>query len=189
MLVLSISSSAFAQGGMRMALIDVGYIFKNHAGFKTMREKLEQDVNLANVDFQNTRARLEAQQKALMILDKGSADYTTKEATLAREVADMNAALALQRNKFADREADIYYKVYQEVRDATAAYCSQNGIHVAVQFNGEPLATDQANMVQAEVARRIVYYEKSLDITPAVLSMMNSRAGTSANAGTGPRRQ
>lgn len=174
---------------MRMALIDVGYIFKNHAGFKTMRENLEQDVNLANVDFQNTRQRLEAKQQDLQNYKKSNTDYAAKEAELAREVAEMNAALALKRNQFSDREAAIYYQVYQEIRDATANYCKQNGIHVAMQFNGEQqLATDNPNMVQSEVARRVVYHDTSLDITPAVLGMLN-RAGSSASAGVAPNQR
>ncbi|MDA7977714.1 MAG: OmpH family outer membrane protein [Pirellulales bacterium] len=188
-LILTVSGAAQAQG-TRIALIDVGYIFKNHNGFKSMRQQLEQDVNLANVDFQTRRARLEEKQKTLLELKKGTTDYSTREAELAREAADMNAALVLERNKFSEREAAIYYQVYQEVREATAAYCQQNGIGAAMQFNGDKLATDNPGMVQAEVARRVVYYDAQLDITPAVLQMLHSRAGAaSANAGTGVRRQ
>lgn len=187
-LIMAVSGTAHAQGGMRIALIDVGYIFKQHKGFEAMRKSLEDEVNLANVDFQRRRQELQAKQQQLLDLKKGaSQDYTTLETSLARETADMNAALMLERNKFSEQEAKIYYQVYSEIREATKAYCLQNGIAVAMQFNGEQVSTDPS-MVQAEVARKIVFYDSNLDITPAVLQQVNARYNA-ANAGVAPRRQ
>ncbi len=186
-LIMAVSSAAQAQG--RIALIDVGYIFKQHKGFEAMRKTLEDEVNLANVDFQRRRQELQAKQQELLEYKKGATqDYANLEANLAREAADMNASLMIERNKFSEQEAKIYYQVYNEIREATAAYCRQNGISVVMQFNGEPVSTDPA-MVQAEVARKIVFYDQSLDITPAILQQINARYGGTANVGGAPRRQ
>lgn len=184
-LLMAVSGTAQAQ--TRMALIDVGYIFKNHAGFAASRKSLEDEVTLANADFSTRRERLQTLQKELAGLQKNNPTYTDRESQLARESSDLNAALLLQRNKFAEKEAGIYYQVYQEIRDATAAYCKQNGITFAMQFNGEPLAVDNPSMVQAEVARKVIYYDQGMDITPAVLQMINARGGAAAAAPNGVR--
>jgi Skp family chaperone for outer membrane proteins len=172
-----IVSAAAAQQmpAVGVALIDIGYIYKHHEGFKAQVAELEKAVNLADIDFKSRAERLKQQAGQLREMAPGSPEHKSLETALFREQQELNTQLTLQRKQFADREAAIYYSVYKEIQDEVAFFCQRNRIALVFRFNGEPLDTSNSATVLQQINRDVVYYDKPLDITPIILDQLNRK--------------
>lgn len=167
--------------GIGVALIDIGYIYKHHEGFKAQVAELEKAVNLADIDFKSRGERLRQQAAQLKELPPGSPDYKALETALFKEQQELNTQLTLQRKQFADREAAIYYSVYKEIQDELAFFCQRNRVALVFRFNGEPLDTSNSATVLQQINRDVVYYDKPLDITPIILDQLNRKRAAAIN--------
>lgn len=198
--VLSLSyliSVALAQAPARagaapsMALLDVSYIFKNHARFKGMMEDMKADVERAEAQVKTDREAIGKLAERLQEFRKGTPDYKQMEEELAKRQADLAVRVNLQKNEFLQREATIYHNVYQEILQATDYYAKQNNIDMVLRFNGDPVDVQRPDSVLTHINRPVVWYQKNLDITPAILQELNRTAinPASANRGAAPARQ
>ncbi len=185
MVVLSGGATAHAQqpGSLDVALIDLAYIFKNHNHFQSLKAGLQKDFDLAQVDFQTRRARIQQIAKQLEGFKPGSPERKQTERKLAQEQSNMQVEATLLKKQFIERDAKNFYDVYKQVVDEVGAYCKQRRIRLVFQFNGEPLDNNDPQSVPLQLTRKVVYYDKALDITPYILSQLN-RNGP---AGSRPR--
>lgn len=191
--MLGVSHSiVFAQGqpaptaGPRLALLDVSRIFKNHQRFKSMMEDMKADVERAEAQVKAERDTIGKMAETLQDLRKGSPDYKQMEEDLAKRQADMAVRVNLQKNEFLQREAKIYNAVYQEIWQATDYFCKQHQIDMVLRFNGEEVDVDRPDSVLTHINKPVVWYDRGLDITDAILTDLNR---TAVNPGTAGRPQ
>ncbi|MCE5301709.1 MAG: OmpH family outer membrane protein [Planctomycetaceae bacterium] len=175
-LVSPVAAQNRPAAGPNVALLDVSYIFKNHARFKAMMEEMKADVERAEVQVKGERDTINKLVERLQEIHKGTPDYKQMEQEIAKRQADLAVRVNLQKNEFVQREAKIYYTVYQEISQATDYYARQNGIDMVLRFNGDPVDTEQPQSVLAHINKPVVWYQKQLDITPAVLQELNRNA-------------
>lgn len=167
--------------GPNIALLDVSYLFKNHARFKGMMEDMKADVQTAENQVKAERDAITKLAERLGEFRKGTQEYQQSEEQLARRQADLAVRVNLQKGEFMQREAKIYYTVYQEIGQATDYYCKQNGVDMVLRFNGEKVDTDQPQSVLTYINKPVVWYQERLDITPNILQELNR---TAINPGT-----
>jgi Skp family chaperone for outer membrane proteins len=187
-------SAASAQGPAQpsgrptVALLDVSYIFKNHARFKGMMEDMKADVERAEAQVKSERDAINKLGERLQEFRKGTPDYKQMEEELAKRQADLSVQVTLQKNEFLQREAKIYHNVYQEIWQATDYYCKQNGVDMVLRFNGDPVDVERPDSVLSFINKPVVWYQKQLDITPAILQELNRTAIAPAANRAGPSR-
>jgi Skp family chaperone for outer membrane proteins len=167
------SPAAPAVRGPTIALLDVGYIFKNHNRFKGMKEDL-------TADAERTQAELKAEANAITQLGErlrefrsGTPDYKSMETQIAKRQAELNAKAQLWKRDMARNEAKVISSVYKEICDAADYYAQQHGIDMVLRFDGEPVDPEQIDSVWAHVGRPVVSYRSNMDITPAILQETN----------------
>jgi Skp family chaperone for outer membrane proteins len=163
-------------GGLNVALLDVTYIFNNHVRFKRMKEEMTADVERAQQQMTKDRDELKKLAEKLQEFNKGTQNYQQLEEELAKRQADLQVRVQLQKNQFVQQEATIYHNVYQEILQATEYYCKQNNIDMVIKFNGDPVDANNPQSIQNELFKPIVWYQKSLDITPAISQELNRSA-------------
>ncbi len=95
---------------------------------------------------------------------------------MAKRQADLQVRVQLQKNQFLQQEATIYHNVYQEILQATEYYCKQNNIDMVYKFSGDPVDVNRPDSVLNFINKPVVWYQKSLDITPAILQELNRTA-------------
>jgi len=178
---------ARSSGGPSIALLDVNYIFKNHARFKDQMQDMKADVQRAEEKVKAERDRLNKLAEGLQEFRKGTQDYKNMETELAKGQADLAVQVNIQKNEFLQREATIYHNVYQEILQATDYYCKQNGVDMVLRFNGDPVDVQRPDSVLNFINKPVVWYQKNLDITPTILADLNRsstpRARTDVNPG------
>ena len=191
--VLASGSPVQAQGGgSPVAIIDLSYIFKNHNRFKAMTDDMRAAVVRADEHLKAEKANIDALQKRLTDLGndfrKDSPEYKQLDADLTKKKIDLNAQIALQKKDFLEKEAKIYYSVYSEVLDEVQYFCDRNHISLVLRFNGDPINDTDPQEILKQLNKSVVYYNKSIDITPVILDSLNKRGGGPAPVNPGTAR-
>ena len=98
-----------------VAVIDVGYIFKNHARFKAAMEKMKEQVMAAENTLKAERDRINGMMEQIKGFNPGTPEFKKLEADIAKAQGDFNVTAQLQKKEFMDQEAKVYMQVYAEV--------------------------------------------------------------------------
>lgn len=171
--------------GPRLALIDVTHIFKNHIRFKGMMGDMKNDVKEADNWVKGERIAVGKLAERLQEFNRGTPDYKAMEEEVAKRQADLSVKVQLQRNEFLQREAKIYYNVYQEIWQATDYFARQHNIDMVLRFNGGQVDSARPDEVLSDINKQVVWYNRGLDITDAILAELNR---TAINPGAADRR-
>ncbi len=171
--------------GPRLALIDVTRIFKNHIRFKGMMGDMKDDVKKAESWVKGERIAVGKLAERLQEFNKGTPDYKAMEEEVAKRQANLSVKVQLQRNDFLQREAKIYYNVYQEIWQATDYFARQHNIDMVLRFNGGQVDSAKPDEVLSDINKQVVWYDRGLDITDAILAELNR---TAINPGAADRR-
>lgn len=164
------------------AVIDVGYIFKNHARFKQAMDKMKDEVMQAENALKAERDRINSLMETLKGFNVGTPEYKKLEAEVAKAQGDFSVNAQLQKKDFMDREAKVYLQVYNEIERAVSQFARDNGIAVVHRFDGDPVDSADRNRILGSITKPIVYYDPQIDITPDVLRMLNGAAVAGAPA-------
>ncbi|MFM8735151.1 MAG: OmpH family outer membrane protein [Pirellulales bacterium] len=162
------------------AVIDVGYIFKNHARFKTAMDKMKDEVLQAENALKAERDRINGLMEQLKGFNVGTPEYKKLEAEVAKAQGDFSVNAQLQKKDFMDREAKVYLQVYAEIERAVGQFARDNGIAVVHRFDGDPVDASDRNRILGSITKPIVYYDPQIDITPDILRMLNGAAVATA---------
>lgn len=179
------ATSPAQAGGGSVGIVDVSFVFKNHARFNAAMEKMKTEVQEYEKTLQARQQALTGERERLKQYKPGSEDYVKAERQLADKVAQLQIDTQLKKKEFLQRESTVYYKVYMEVTQAVREYAEQNRIDLVLRYNGERINPDDRASVLQGVNKAMVYHRSNLDITQNVLDRLN-RAATASRA---PRRQ
>jgi Skp family chaperone for outer membrane proteins len=175
-----VSVPAFAQAptqpsspAVHVAVVDVGYIFKNHARFKAIMDKMKDEVMTAENGLKAERDRINGLMEQLKGFNVGTPEYKRLEAEIAKAQGDFNVNAQLRKKDFMDQEASVYMKVYDEVEKAVTQFAREHRIAVVHRFDGDPVDSSDRNQILRGITKPIVYYEPGIDITTDILKMLN----------------
>ena len=169
-----------ASPASHVAVIDVGYVFKNHARFKTAMDKMKDEVLQAENALKAERDRINGLMEQLKGFNVGTPEYKKLEAEVAKAQGDFSVNAQLQKKDFMDREAKVYLQVYAEIERAVGQFARDNGIAVVHRFDGDPVDAGDRNRILGSITKPIVYYDPQIDITPDILRMLNGGAVAAA---------
>jgi Skp family chaperone for outer membrane proteins len=158
------------------AVIDVGYIFKNHARFKAAMDKMKDEVMAAENGLKAERDRINGLMEQLKGFNVGTPEFKKLEAEVAKAQGDFNVTAQLQKKDFMDREGKVYHQVYNEIEQAVSQFARQHGIAVVHRFDGDPVDSSDRNRILGNITKPIVFYDPQVDITPDVLKILNGAA-------------
>lgn len=167
------AAPADAPQGGAVAVVDVGYIFKNHSGFNTQMEAMKGEVQKYEETLRARHQELSQERDQLLQQFKpGTPNYDKLERELADKAAKLQVDTQLKKKDFLQREAKVYYDVYLEVSKAIEDFSNMNGIDLVLRYNGDEIDKDDRQSVLTGVNRAIVYH-RNLDITREILDRLN----------------
>jgi Skp family chaperone for outer membrane proteins len=158
-----------SQGPSAIALVDVNYIFKRHVRLRAQLKDLGADAEKVQKDFERQLQQLQEQKQQLNTMKAGTPDYTRLEESLVSQQSIIQGQISLKRKEFVQKEAHLYYNAYREITDEVAYYCQQHGVAIVLNFNGDTIHEENADDIARGISNKVVFYNKNLDITPAVL--------------------
>jgi Skp family chaperone for outer membrane proteins len=162
-----------ASPAAHVAVIDVGYIFKNHARFKQAMDKMKDEVLAAENGLKAERDRINGLMEQLKGFNVGTPEYRKLEGEVAKAQGDFSVNAQLQKKDFMDREAKVYMQVYAEIERAVSQFAREHGIAVVHRFDGEVADNSDRNRILGNITKPIVFHDPQIDITPDILRMLN----------------
>jgi len=162
-----------APGAGGVALLDVSYIFKNHARFKAMMSQMESDIEAAEQSVKKEKEAIKQLSDRMEEHRSGSPDYKALEEELARRSSDLQIRIQLQKKDFLQRQSKIHHAIYQEVLQEVEYYCASAGIAMVMRFNGDPIDVQKPDDVLRQINQQVVWFGKDRDITPIILERLN----------------
>jgi Skp family chaperone for outer membrane proteins len=171
--------------GTRVAVIDVALIFKHHDRFNGHMSDIKRDIEQFEAYVRDQQNSMKSKAEELKTYNATSPEYRTKETELARLQADLQIKIGQERKKFLEREAGVYYHIYQEIEKSVKAFAQRARIGLVLRFNSEDMKEDDRASVLQGVNRAVVYNE-GLDITPFIIADLNRRPFNPNDKPAGP---
>lgn len=175
-----------------LAVVDINYIFKNYAQFKTAMEGIKGDIQQAEAKLKVDREAIQTKENQAKEFQPSSPEFKQLDEEVARLKADFNIKASRTRKDFQEREAKVYYQTYLQVSSTVEYYAQQNNIGLVLRFNGDQVNPDRPEAILKAINKPVVS-QNNIDITPDVLALLNrggSPAGVApaASRGVAPRR-
>lgn len=161
-----------------VAVVDIDYIFKNHARHKQQMEAIRAEAATAEQWAQQEQASLKALAEQLKDHQPGTPTYSQIDDTLLRRQKEFEADVLKKRKDLMLREAKVVYSTYQEIVGEIQYFAAANGIMMVFRFNGTEPDPNNPEDVLRTINRWIVYQGAELDITPIILQRLNARVQT-----------
>jgi Skp family chaperone for outer membrane proteins len=147
---------------------------------------MKAEVKTFETSLQARGQQMNDLRKKMQPFAPGSPEYKKLEAEIMRVQADGQIAAAQKKKEFLEREAKIYFEVYNEVTAEVAKFAEQHGIGLVIRFNSEPIDPTNRQAV-LEGVNRAVIFQKNLNITNAILQRLEQTQVSNRPAAAAPR--
>lgn len=168
-----------ASGGTRISspvgVIDMLYIFENHETFKLRKAELDGRKEATEKQLITQRDNFKAKMDRLKEWKPGSPEFSKLESELAQDEAKMKVDVKKLNEQFIMEEGKMYYATYQEVLEEVKRYAAQMNMLLVLRYTGGEVHVDNPEEIMKEMNEQVVYYNKAIDITGAILNQLNSR--------------
>ncbi len=177
--------SAMAQ--TRVAIVDVGLVFKNHPQFPAQLAALKKEADdFKNVSLQQQQALMQ-KAEALKQYEPGSPEFKQYESTLAQQSAALEVDQRDKMRNLMRQEAKLHFDTYEQVNRAVVSYCEPRGIQLVLRYNSQKMDPKNPSTVMQRVNASVVYHNQQNDITQSIVSMLEG--AETANAGSNVNRR
>ncbi|QDT68298.1 Outer membrane protein (OmpH-like) [Planctomycetes bacterium MalM25] len=158
-----------------VAVIDINYIFKNHANFKASMDAMKTDFQAVEAEVKGKQQQIVKAQEQKKSYQPGSAEFKQLDEQLVKMQAALQVDVTQKRKGLVEREAKIYYDTYVQVDQAIKYYAERQGIGVVLRFNGEGADPNNRESILRSI-NKAVHFQNKVDITPDVLALLNRQS-------------
>lgn len=171
--------------GSTTAVIDIPYIFKNHARFKAQINDIKTDIDGYKEFVDTEQNKIRKEREKLDQFKPGTQEYKQVEENVARLGVELQLAGTKRQKDFMEREALIYYNAYREVETAVAEFAARSGISLVLRYSAEPMDPTKKETIMQGI-NRIVVYQNRLDITQFIIDRLNRGTPTAPVSNASP---
>lgn len=163
-------SSAAAQ--TKVAVVDIGLVFKSHPSFSQQLESLKSEADNFKAETRDLQAKLMEKAGVLRNYQPDSDEFRQAETELAKESAALEVE---QRNKLRslmEREAKLHYDTYIQIQRAVATFCEQRAIQLVIRHDSTKMDPEQPATIMQKVNSKIVFHRPNNEITQQIVAMV-----------------
>ena len=175
-----------AAAGVQVALVDIGYVFKNYGAFKNRYDQIKADASAFEKNVMARRQQIMDERKKLEDLNADSPDYKRIEQDMAHKMSDLQVEMSLKRKEILQKEAQINLNAYQEIKGVVEKLANHYGISLVLRYDGEQMDAKDRNSVMKGLNRHVIY-QKNLDITQMVLKHLPQEVAGNVTPSPRPR--
>lgn len=179
--VIMFLSSATVEAQTKVAICDVGMIFKNHPQFSQNLAALKQEADQFKANAASIQQELKQKAEVLQQYEPGSVEFNQAESKLAQESAAIEVEQRDTMRKLMQREAQLHYDTYMEVNNIIAQYCQEQGIQLVLRFNSEEEEADNPQAIMQKVNGSVVYHRNQNNITATIIQRIVQAKGSAAS--------
>ncbi len=160
----------------RVAIVDVGMIFKQHPTFAAELERLKQEADAFKTASMKAQQGLAQEAEGIKANFKpDSVDFKNAQTDLAQKAAGLQVDQSQKMKALMEREATLHFQTYQQVKNLIAQYCDAKGVQLVLRYNSQQMDPEQPGSVMARVNSSVVYHNPVNDITNTILSQVGAK--------------
>lgn len=159
----------------RIALVDMAQVFKRSMIFEQKREALKLKIKDSEEAAQRLVKLIDVTTRKLGVLEKGSEDHQQTEVALQRQKKEFEDFRVSKSRDFLKEESGIYREVYALVTKTISDYAQTHGIDLVMRHNAENPLNEEDPKKLLEMMNKQVVYDNNLDITEAIIDIVNDR--------------
>jgi len=160
---------------LRIAVVDMGKIFKGSRKFNAMRAKLKKQVGRSKKKLDRMANELKQLQKELKGFKPGSDEFEAAQKSIIERSAKLQAARKSIQRELRRKEADIFLEVYNEIRREIAQYAKEKGVQLVIRHHQNDIDPSTPEKVAKGMGRQVVFQD-GLDITEDILTRLNKQS-------------
>ena len=165
-----------ANAQTKVAIVDVGAIFKQHTLFAGQLEALKAQADGFKAEALKAQQSLAQSAQALQLLKPDSDDYRAKQTELAQKAAALQVEQNGLMQKLMEKEAMLHFETYQQVNALISQYCDDRGIQLVLRYNKQEMDLDNPGSVMQRVNSSVIYHDPGNDITQAIVGQLGTVA-------------
>lgn len=179
--VITAQSTVFAQAGAQnkvtVAVVDIGYVLKNHPTMKGEMERIEADMKAADAQMGQRRdAILKQMEQLRSMYTEGTPEYEAQEKKIAEQDTEFRLSLIKEKKRFEEMQAQVVYQVYTDITSQVQVAANAWGTQVVLRVNREKMDPKKPETVQFVMSQDVIYYNPGIDITNWVLEQLTALA-------------
>ena len=179
--VLAIGFTSEAGAQTKVALIDIGLVFKNHPTFAAELSQLKSQAEQFKGESQQLQQQLLQKAEGLSVYEKESEEYRDQEALLAKESATLEVEQRGKMRNLLSREAQLHFDTYIEISNIISEFCDEQGIQLVLRFNSEEMNMKDPRTIMQKVNGGVVYYSQTANITDSIVKRISQRQAMSGD--------
>ena len=171
-------AAAVGKASPRIAVVNLRTIFQRNKLNEDFDAKLAQDKEKAMGEVEAITKKIDAIKADMKTRASGSNDYLNLMSQVLEQQGLLQAKKEYYQQYVDSRQQQFTEEVYTKTKEAIADYASKNGIDlVLVKDEIQLPAASPNDLMPALSTRKVLYSAPELDITDAVLEMVNAKAG------------
>ena len=170
------TTQSAAQDMGPIGVIDVQKIFANDPAIKAQVETIKNQLKAIDTDLKARRTELTNAAKLLKTFKPGSDQYDAQEEKVAGMESKLRLDMKRKRDELQDAEAKVYYDNYKRIVSAVERIAQHYKVKVVMRFNSDEMEAGNNESVLRGITKSVIYYDPSIDMTPAVMQLLNQVA-------------
>ena len=179
------ATAAAPRRSIPIAVIDLGFIIKNHPTMKSEMERIKGQTETAGAEFEKKRQSiLKMIEELRENFTEGTPDYMRKEQEIAAQDTQFRLDVVRKNKEFDEARALVFFQVHQQVTHWIQYYCQHSGTFVVLRVSREKLDPKKPETIEMGMGQEVFYYQPSpdVDITDWVLQQLNASAAAANTA-------
>lgn len=176
-LVLLTISASSAMAQTKVAVVDVGLVFKSHPSFTQKLESLKAEADGFKEETRQLQAKLMEQAGILKNYQPDSAEFRQAETELAKESAALEVEQRSKLRSLMEREAKLHYDTYIQIQRAVSTYSEQRAIQLVLRHDSTAMDPEQPGTIMQKVNSKIVFHRPNNEITKQIVAMVAQSDG------------
>lgn len=165
---------------LQVAIVDLSRVFEQYGWFQSQHAALKEELDQALQQQSARQEQLIKMGDELKRYEPNSIPYKNFESQWMQDKAQFSAASQLQKKEFIEREARLYFDAYRQVSAAVEQIARNRQLALVLRYNGRPLENANPREVMEQINRAVLYHHPHIDITPAVLQLLNQQTARSS---------
>ncbi len=172
-------------GATSVALVDVGFLLKNHPTMNAEMEKIKAEMQAAQDQIETRRKELLSQSEAIgKNLESSSPEFKQKQEELLNAESKLRVDFMGKEKEFAERQAGVVYKSYQDITTAISTVANHYKFDLVIRFSKEQNEMDykKPRTVDFGIQRDVVYQAPGMDVTDIALYVLKNNVQATPSA-------
>jgi Skp family chaperone for outer membrane proteins len=159
----------------RVAFLDVASIFQRYKKAAGIQQQARAEIVQLERGVRQRLDKLNQDRTELEDLYlPGTSEYREKKKKVDMETMELKYDLEDKKQQILETAVRKMNEVYTEIRNEAGGYARRNGFHAVLMLNETDIEARTMEELQVLIASRpVVFRDKSLDITDAILEILN----------------